>query len=132
MTTVMLLIGFVLVMTAGGVVLGRLLRQGSPAAASASECELLASTGSRAETYRPMSRLFAEEDFAFLASSAPSRRELQKRLRYQRSQVLRLYLRELRLEFQRVYAICRLLAAQSQDPNFASLITRQVAAFYGL
>lgn len=81
------------------------------------------------ETYRPMSRLFAGEDFTFLAGSAP---QMVPRLRRCRRRVLRLYLRELRADFARVYAICRMLAPTSSDPHFATRITQQALSFYGL
>ena len=63
-TTVMLLSGFLLAMGAGGVLLWRLLRQCPVARESLREDELLAANASGLGSYRPMNRLFAEEDYA--------------------------------------------------------------------
>jgi hypothetical protein len=81
------------------------------------------------ELYRPMSRLFADEDRIFVAAAAP---KMMKQLRRERGRVLRLYLRELQGDFARVYALCRALAPKSQDPNFAASITRHAFTFYSL
>ncbi|MBI3665619.1 MAG: hypothetical protein HY236_05230 [Acidobacteria bacterium] len=133
MTTLMLLLGAVLALGVGvGLTLRRLYRPAaSPGVASAHELTL-ALTCSPQETYRPMSRLFAEQDFAFLAGQPGSGTGLVKRLRRQRRGALRLYLREMRADFQRLYALCRLLARNSKDPSFATLVTQQALSFYSL
>jgi len=130
MTTLVLLLTLVMAIGVGvAVMLNRLLRAGSsrPLAESA----IVATVGSGLQTYQPMNRLFAEEDFHFLAG-LPQGEGLRTQLRRQRQRVLRLYLRELRADFERLYGWCRQLAPRSQDPNFATLITQQAAAFYGL
>jgi hypothetical protein len=133
MTIVLLLLSFVLVVGAGvGITLWRLLRSNGPEALPSGWRERMASTRSALVTYQPMSRLFAEEDFDFLAGQRGFQPGLEKKLRRQRRRVLRLYLRELRLEFRGVYALCRMLVPHSANPDFAAWITRQAAAFYGL
>lgn len=130
MMTLLLLLGFVVaVVLAGVVTLWRLHRVTHEGITPAVEAQILSPSRSVLETYQPMGRLFAEEDFRFLSGSRP---DLVKRLRRQRRQVLRLYLRELRADFERVYAFCRSLAPKSTDPNFAALITQQALSFYGL
>ncbi|HYM13608.1 MAG TPA: hypothetical protein VEU62_22900 [Bryobacterales bacterium] len=126
----MLLLGFVLAVALGAVAtLRRLHRVAQEGITAAVEAQILSPTRSALETYQPMGRLFAEGDVRFLNRSRP---DLVKRLRRQRQQVLRLYLRELRADFERVYAFCRSLAPRSADPNFAALITQQAFSFYGL
>ena len=126
MTMFLLLLGFVAAIGLGvSLTLRRLYRPSIQGVPSVEEL----TTRPPRETYRPMSRLFAEEDFAFLSGQGPG---IIKRLRRQRREVLRLYLRELRADFQRLYALCRILAPKSQDPNFAPLITQQALSFYGL
>jgi hypothetical protein len=130
MVTLLLLLSFVLAIGLGAAItLRRLHRVGSEANSPRLDALVLSPTRSALETYQPMSRLFAEEDFHFLARSRP---DLVKRLRRQRQQVLRLYLKELRADFERVYAFCRRLAPKSENPNFAALITQQALSFYGL
>lgn len=130
MMTLLLLLGFVVAVVLGAVVtLWRLHRVTQGGITPAVEAQILSPSRSALEIYQPMGRLFAEEDFRFLRGSRP---DLVKRLRRQRRQVLRLYLRELRADFERVYAFCRRLAPKSTDPNFAALITQQALSFYGL
>lgn len=131
MTTLLLLLSFVLLVGVGvGVTLRRLYRLGPEGIPADFASQILTPTKRSAlETYQPMSRLFAEEDFVFLSEARP---EMLKRLRRQRRQVMRLFLGELRTDFARVYAFCRLLAPESADPNFATLVTQQAFSFYGL
>ncbi len=82
------------------------------------------------ETYAPMCRLFTADDFDLLTAAGEP--DLAKRLRRQRRRVLRLYLGELRRDFEQVHGFCRLLAGRSLDPGFAPAATRQALAFYGL
>jgi hypothetical protein len=96
------------------------------------EMEALASGRSALESYQPMGRLFAPEDFAFVEAQPGASPVMLKQLRRQRARVMRLYLHDLRGDFARLYAFCRLLAPQSQDPRFAALITQQALSFYGL
>ncbi len=128
MTTLLgVLILIAVVAVGGGLTLRRLSRTRLPA--DLGPAEILSAGRSVGEIYQPMSRLFAEEDFAFLSNAPPG---LRKRLRQERRQTLRLYLRQLRGDFERVYAFCRLLARDCTDPNFAPLITQQAMSFYGL
>ncbi len=130
MTTLMVVLGLVLAVGAGfAVALWRLLRfrawHPRPEFFDVTRPALLAA-------YQPLGRLFAEEDFAFLASQAGFRRGMIGRLRRDRRRILRLYLGDLRADFQRLYTLCRTLAPYSQDPNFPALIMRQALRFYGL
>ncbi len=133
MTILLLLLGLVAAMGAGVVLtLWRLTRSGPRRLDWSRDSELLLSTGSALETYQPMSRLFAEEDLEFLATQVGFRPALEKRLRRQRKQVFRLYLREVRADFARIYALARAIIPLSQNPAFAGLVTRQAASFYVL
>ncbi len=130
MIALLLLLAFVLAVATGvGLTLRRLYGARSEGISPALKAALSAPARSALETYQPMSRLFAEEDFRFLSGLAPA---LVKRLRRQRRHVMRLYLRELQADFERIYAFCRALAPRSQDPSFATLITKQALSFYGL
>jgi hypothetical protein len=133
MTVLVLLLALILIVgLAGAALLWRLLRTRPSLEGPQVALEALASKRSAVETYQPMSRLFAEEDFAFVSAPPRTRPGAAKRLRRQRGKILRLYLRELRSDFEHLYTVCRLLAPQSSDPNFAPLITQQALAFYGL
>ena len=115
--------------TAFGIVLRRLYWLGPAGLSPALESEILTPTRSAAESYRPMTRLFAEQDFAFLTAFGP---QMLQRLLRERRRVLRLYLSELRADFERIYALCRMLAPRSSNPHFAARITQQAFSFYGL
>jgi hypothetical protein len=82
------------------------------------------------ETYRPMTRLFSEKDFAFLAAAGPAGSAMLARLRRQRRDVMRLYLRQARLDFDRLHRACRNAALRSRDSKLASKIARQAFLFY--
>jgi hypothetical protein len=128
MTTLLLLSGFVLALGAGlAGTLRKLLYPRPENFPPDFDVQLL--RRSAAESYQPMSRLFAEEDFVFLSRLQP---RLLSRLRQQRRRVMREYLRELRAEFERIYAFCRALALKSGAPNFAGQITQAAFSFYGL
>ena len=95
MTTLFLLLGFLVAVGAGlGLTLRHLFRVRPEGILANPAGDLL--TGSALETYQPMSRLFAEEDFTFVSGLDPG---LRKRLRRSRRQVMRSYLRELRVDF---------------------------------
>src|SRR5215471_20655160 len=53
--------------------------------------------------YEPMGRLLAEEDFVFLAAQPGYRPEIGAKLRRERRQIFRLYLRELSRDFHRLH-----------------------------
>jgi hypothetical protein len=81
--------------------------------------------------YRPMSRLFAREDFSFVASRHAGR-GMGRRLRRSRAAVMALYLRQMRNDFHEVWALCRLLAPLSHDSELSVLLLRQFVLFHGL
>jgi len=133
MTILLLLLGSVIGVGTGlAVLLWRLSRTGPVDELAARDFQRLAPTGSALDSFEPMCRLFLEEDFSFLASQAGRGPGTARKLRRERRQVLRLYLRELRAEFRGVYKLCRLLAPTSQDPNFAASITRMALSFNSL
>lgn len=82
-------------------------------------------------SYRPMLRLFAEADFDFL-SALGAARGIRQRLRRSRAEVMTLYLRQLRGDFQRVWSLCRLLAPFSKDSELSVLLVRQFVVFHCL
>ncbi|HZS50480.1 MAG TPA: hypothetical protein VFA54_06460 [Bryobacterales bacterium] len=131
MTILLLLLGFIAAAAGGtGIALWRLYRTGPEAQSiPALVSEISNPRRSALEVYQPMSRLFAEDDFALVGRLKP---DLLKRLRRQRQRVLRLYLREIRIGFGRLHTLCRILAPRSHDPNFAARITQQALTFYGL
>ena len=130
MTTLWMLLGLVAAIALGfAVALRRLYRLRAGTRPPGFENDVLSRGRSARATYRPMGRLFAEQDFAFLSGYAP---QMLPRLRRHRRRVLRLYLRELRTDFARVYAFCRILAPKSGDPQFATRVTQQALSFYGL
>jgi hypothetical protein len=120
MTTLWIILAVVLALGAIlGLTLWRLLRPAGSDLHPAPLDEILAPRRGVREIYRPMTRLFAAEDFA-LVSSLARRPGLVKQLRRHRVRVLSLYLQQLRGDFQRVYGLARLLAPHSLDPDFAT------------
>jgi hypothetical protein len=83
------------------------------------------------DRYRPMLRLLDATDFQFLRSQKGFTPEMAKRLRRQRVQVFRGYLRMLVADFDRVGAALRVILAQSEYdcPELASLVFRRQLAF---
>ena len=129
MTTLSMILAVVLALGAIlGLTLWRLLRPAGSDLHSAPLDEILAPRRGARGIYRPMTRLFAEEDFA-LVSALARRPGLARQLRRHRVRVLSLYLKQLRSDFQRVYALARLLAPHSQDPDFATQIMLQGLRF---
>lgn len=120
------------VVVALGAILGLTLRRlFSPAGFdlhSAPLDEILAPRRGAREIYRPMTRLFAAEDFA-LVSDLARRPGLARQLRHHRVRVLSLYLKQLRGDFRRVYELARLLAPYSHDPDFATQTVLQGLRF---
>ena len=130
MTILSLLLLFVAAVAVGlGAALWRIFRPGPQTLSPEFLAVLLQPRRSVLDVYRPMNRLFADEDFRFISSVQP---QMLRRLRRQRARVLRLYLRDLQAAFARVHALCRSLAPKSQDPNFAVLTSRQALTFYSL
>src|ERR1700680_114815 len=81
------------------------------------------------DRYRPMLRMLDEGDIAFLRSQPGFTPNMAKRLRTQRTQIFRGYLRSLEADFGRVCSAIKLVMLQSQQdrPELAKdLICRQV------
>ncbi|MBZ5582294.1 MAG: hypothetical protein LAQ30_08845 [Acidobacteriia bacterium] len=83
------------------------------------------------ERYRPMVRLLDERDLEFLRSQPGFTPRMAARLRQQRSQIFRGYLRCLAGDFQRVCTAVKVLMLQSRRdrPDLASALVRSQAAF---
>ena len=82
----------------------------------------------REESYRPMIRLFASDDFALMTD----RPDLAEKLTLARKHAMRLFLEQLRQDFMRAWTVCRLLTPVSDDPNFALSLLKQLVVFHGL
>jgi hypothetical protein len=83
------------------------------------------------ERYRPMLRLLDATDFQFLRAQKGFTSEMERRLRRQRVQAFRGYLRLLVADFDRIVAALRVILAQSaQDrPELASLVLQRRLSF---
>jgi len=92
--------------------------------------EMVRTGRSPLETYAPMGRLLAREDWEFVNGPARLPLSVRRHFRRQRRKILSLYLRDLRADFGRVYALCRELAPYSPDPGFAAEVTRQALLFH--
>jgi hypothetical protein len=81
--------------------------------------------------YRPMQRLLNEEDVAFLEDADCNPQSI-KVFRKERRRVFRIYLKSLRKDFDRLYAIGKLAALHSepQGVNLAGALARSRAIFY--
>jgi hypothetical protein len=81
--------------------------------------------------YRPMERLLGEEDFRFLASQPGYSPKLGRRLRSERRQIFRGYLRSLSRDFGGITSACRLLILHSAEDRaeLASMLLRQEFMF---
>ncbi len=82
--------------------------------------------------YRPIERLFSEDDERFLANRGMLSAERRKSLRQSRCKVMKLYLRQFRSDFHEAWGVCRLLAPFSEDPDFGVNLVRQLVTFYRL
>lgn len=82
--------------------------------------------------YRPIERLFSNEDERFLASRGILTPERRKQLHRSRCKVMRLYLGQFRSDFHEAWGVCRLLAPFSDDPDFGLNLCKQLATFYKL
>jgi len=87
------------------------------------------STLSSPETYRPLNRLFTPEDTTFVTKNGE---KLQGRLRESRNRVMRLYLQQIRTDFNKLWRLARYIAPVSTNPDFAALVTRQFCVFHFL
>jgi len=84
------------------------------------------------ERYRPMARLLADDDFAFLAAQPGYRPQIGSRLRRARRQVFRIYLRELAADFHRLHAAARLALVNSpaEHAELVGILMRQQVFFW--
>lgn len=84
-----------------------------------------------AARYRPMERLFAAEDYEFLAAQPGFHPKIYRKLQESRREVFRHYLRCLSRDFDRLSAAVKLLLLQSpQDrPDLASSLLKQRMIF---
>jgi hypothetical protein len=82
--------------------------------------------------YRPIERLFSEDDERFLANRGMLTPERRKELQHSRRKVMKLYLRQFRSDFHEAWGVCRLLAPFSEDPDFGVNLIRQLVTFYRL
>lgn len=81
--------------------------------------------------YRPMERLFLEEDYDFLAAQPGFHPKIYRKLQAERRRVFRHYLRCLRRDFDRLFGAAKLLmiSAPSDRPDLASTLVKQRIAF---
>jgi hypothetical protein len=81
--------------------------------------------------YRPMERLFLEEDYDFLAAQPGFHPKIYSRLQAERRRVFRHYLRCLRRDFDRLSTAAKtlLLMAPQDRPDLARSILRQRVMF---
>lgn len=82
--------------------------------------------------YRPIERLFSEEDERFLNSRGLLTPERRKQLHRSRCKIMGLYLSQFRSDFHEAWGVCRLLAPFSDDPEFGVTLVRQLVTFYRL
>ncbi len=81
--------------------------------------------------YRPMERLFLEEDYDFLAAQPGFHPKIYRKLQAERRRVFRHYLRCLRRDFDRLFNAAKLLMvnAPSDRPDLASALVKQRLGF---
>jgi hypothetical protein len=83
------------------------------------------------DRYRPMMRLLDGDDLEFLQSEPGFQPEMASRIRKERCQIFRSYLKSLESDFQRVCCAVKILMMQAdQDrPDLAALLLRSQIAF---
>ena len=83
------------------------------------------------ERYRPMMRLLQDDDLDFLRSQPGFTSRMASRLRAQRCQIFRGYLRCLNTDFNRITVALKLVMLQSRDdrPDLASILLHQECLF---
>jgi len=83
------------------------------------------------ERYRPMLRILDGDDIAFLRSQPGFTPGMARKLRAQRAQIFRGYLRSLETDFGRVCSAIKLVVVQSQydRPDLAETLLRQQVMF---
>lgn len=124
--TVVFVILFAIVLMGAGLAL-ELLRM-NRAAPKFLDGETIQNYLSRPVSYEAMGRLFSEDDFRFVGNHPGALR----RWTMQRRQAMRLYLKQLRGDFQFSWSICRLLTPVSQDPDFGTMLVKQWVQFHTL
>ena len=82
--------------------------------------------------YQPMEYLLSEEDFAFLASQPGYEPEIGARWKRERRRIFRLYLDELKRDFQRLHAEARVMAANAdaESAELVGILMRQQVTFW--
>ena len=85
------------------------------------------------ERYRPMMSLLNSADLEFLRSQPGFTHRMEARVRAQRCQIFRGYLRSLNADFSRVCAAIKLLMLQSRydRPDLAGILVKHQAMFAG-
>jgi hypothetical protein len=73
--------------------------------------------------YRPMTRLLAEEDYAFLAGQSGFDAKISATLRAERRRIFRAYLRSLVRDFNRLHFCAKLMASHSSEDRSEVLTT---------
>jgi hypothetical protein len=83
------------------------------------------------EKYRPMERLFSQQDYEFLSSQPGFSPKLVRRLRAERRRIFRRYLQCLSRDFDRLYAATKLLLLHAPEdrPDLALTLLRQRMTF---
>ena len=83
-------------------------------------------------TYAPMERLLDERDFAFIASQAGYDPSIVRRLRLERKEIFRGYLRRLVRDFNQLLAIAKLMIVYGGEDQIevARSLWRQQITFY--
>jgi hypothetical protein len=90
------------------------------------------SSGFSISRYQPMEYLLSGEDFAFLASQPGYQPEIGARWKRERRRIFRLYLDELKRDFQRLHAQARVMAAHAdaESAELVGILMRQQFAFW--
>lgn len=97
----------------------------------ATEPDLAWSSEFSVAKYRPMERLFLEEDYDFLAAQPGFHPRISRKLQAERRRVFRHYLRCLRRDFDRLSTTAKLLLLQAQEdqPELAHGLLKQRFTF---
>jgi hypothetical protein len=83
--------------------------------------------------YAPMARLLSEEDVEFLRAQPGYTRAIERKFLSGRRQTLRLYLRQLNADFERLHARARVIAASlpaAESALLGSLMRQQIRFWY--
>ena len=130
MTTLWVILTFIVLACVGlGLILRNLRRE--PHVAGPDLATLLRQpTAERA--FGPVTRLFSKDDLLFLASQSGYRHGMARQFRLRRHRLLSVYLKDIHREFSGLWAFCRKIAPQAQDPNFAATLVQQLFVFHAL